>query len=480
MLELLNTILQYYCKIETYRPVVTGVSGGPDSLVLLDVLNRLGYPVIVGHLNHLIRPQGQLEASLVKKSAMERGLIYVCEEFDVPSYAREQKLSIETAAREIRYRFLFKLAGEYRAQAVAVGHTADDQVETILLHLLRGSGMAGLRGMSYSALPNQWSNTIPLVRPLLSIWRLEVLEYINRHELQPSDDVSNLDISYLRNRVRHELIPLLETYNPGVRKSIWRTAEIVKDDMTVLDHMVDQAWDNCLDEIGENYLSFRRNDFIKQAKSVQRYLLIRGVRKLRPGSWDYDFSIIDRGIRFIENARSGSVSELAQGLKLFADLDKLWLCGDERELPIWKQFPRLNHQQGVNISVPGRVFLSSDWVLQAVGPTLIEDEDHDEIFNNSDTYTTWVDADQLAHPLVVRGRVPGDIISPLGMGESTIKISDLMINLKIPSQARDFWPIVCDQQEVIWVPGMRMSHRVRVRADTKQVVKFSALSTPRE
>lgn len=472
MIELLRTILQYKCGLETYRPVVTGVSGGPDSLVLLDILYHFSYPVIVAHLNHLIRPEGEREASLVQKFAIERNLPYVIKKADVPAYASEHNLSIEEAARAIRYGFLFNLANERRAQAVVVGHTADDQVETVLMHLLRGTGLGGLKGMSYSALPNPWSEDIPLVRPLLGIWRSDILAYIHEHGLQPAEDLSNLDVSYLRNRVRHELIPLLETYNPGIRRQLWRTADIVKGDVSIVQNVIDKVWKNCLEETGRGYLSFRITDFREQEESIQRHLLVKSIRYLQPGVWDIDYGMIDRCVQFVASAKDGAQTEISKDLRMFLELDILWMATRETEVPSRSDWPQIAEQLVANLGIPGPITLPSGWKFVASQPVAI-DKFHDQYLDNADPYKVWIDADLVVEPIILRGRVSGDRIKPLGMANKTVKISDLMINLKIPKRARKNWPVLCDAKGVIWVPGLRMSNRVRVRPNTRRVIQFS-------
>src|SRR4030067_3134889 len=185
MLRCLEGILLDECQLEPTRKVLIGVSGGPDSLCLLDVLTQLGYPLVVAHFNHQLRPEAQLEAEQVRRFAESHGLSFVMGERDGRSFAREQRLSLEEAARVARYRFLFEQTEESGAQAVAVAPTADDQVETVLMHLLRGSGLAGLKGMSPRATPNSWSQTIPPVRPLLGVGRSEGLAYCEERGLKP-------------------------------------------------------------------------------------------------------------------------------------------------------------------------------------------------------------------------------------------------------------------------------------------------------
>jgi tRNA(Ile)-lysidine synthase len=196
VLEQFVSALKEKCLLDPGLPVLVGVSGGPDSLCMLDMLHQLGYPVIVAHLDHSLRAESAQEAEQLRQLAQSIGLTFVLERNDVDSYATSHSLSIEEAAREARYQFLFEQARQHQAQAVAVGHTANDQVETVLMHLLRGSGLPGLRGMSYRSLPNPWSKNIPLVRPLLGVWREEILAHLEQNGLVPTLDASNLDTRF--------------------------------------------------------------------------------------------------------------------------------------------------------------------------------------------------------------------------------------------------------------------------------------------
>ncbi|HEY2979690.1 MAG TPA: tRNA lysidine(34) synthetase TilS, partial [Anaerolineales bacterium] len=219
MLEKIESILQSACHLERGRLIVVGVSGGPDSLCLLHLLHQAGYPLLVAHFNHQIRPEAGDEAGAVEQFAARLGLRCVVGSADVSAHAQKNGLSIEEAARALRYGFLFEQARQAGAQAVAVGHTADDQVETVLMHFLRGAGLNGLQGMGYRTILRTFDSAIPIVRPLLGIWREEVLAYCTTYGLQPHFDRSNASPEYLRNRLRHTLIPVLESYNPKFREA---------------------------------------------------------------------------------------------------------------------------------------------------------------------------------------------------------------------------------------------------------------------
>jgi tRNA(Ile)-lysidine synthase len=185
MLENLKQILQDECQLNLSLPIVVGVSGGPDSLCVLDVLDRNGYSAIVTHFNHKLRSSSDEEAEIIRHFAEERGLQFILGEEDVSERVEREGESIEEAARNARYQFLFTCARSVGAQGVVVGHSADDQVETVLMHLLRGAGMSGLGGMTTRALPNAWSEHIPLVRPLLGVWRNQILDYCRERGLDP-------------------------------------------------------------------------------------------------------------------------------------------------------------------------------------------------------------------------------------------------------------------------------------------------------
>ncbi len=203
----------------------------------MEALRQAGYPVIVAHFNHQLRPDSDREATALEKAVSRKNLPAIFESGDVRGYAESKGLSIEEAARTLRYRFLFEQARECDAQAVAVGHTADDQVETVLMHFLRGAGLTGLKGMSYRSFLPVFDESIPVVRPLLDIWREETVEYCAANGLSPYYDPSNDSPDFLRNRIRHLLIPQLETYNPRFREALWRTAHSLAGDYSALSEL---------------------------------------------------------------------------------------------------------------------------------------------------------------------------------------------------------------------------------------------------
>ncbi|HZD57203.1 MAG TPA: tRNA lysidine(34) synthetase TilS [Anaerolineales bacterium] len=471
MLDRIQETLITECQLPASKTVLVGVSGGPDSLCLLDAMRQLGYPLIVAHLNHGLRAEARADAQRVKEFAGQLEVPFISAEADVGSIAGMKSLSIEEAARTARYEFLFAKAREFGAQAVAVGHTADDQVETVLMHLLRGAGLSGLKGMEFRALPNSWSQEIPLVRPLLSTWRSEVLEYLAGRDLQPVLDRTNLDTTIYRNRLRHELIPYLESYQPAVRPILWRMAQILGGDFDILEQVVARTWQDCILDLGPGYVSIRIEEFSRLPVGLKRHLLRRAMAVLRPGLRDIDFGSVERALGFLARPPHSRQQDLVANLRLLQEDNLLWVADWDADLP-HARWPQLQGKAEVELNVPGELNLPAGWRFQA---TLAEDRDaaRSAALANRDSYQAWIDLDQLSLPLKIRNRRAGDRFRPLGLGGHSIKLAEFMVNVKLDRRARSAWPLVCAGNAIIWVPGFRIGHPFRLRKETLRVAHLN-------
>jgi tRNA(Ile)-lysidine synthase len=474
MLENLKQILQDECQLNLDHPIVVGVSGGPDSLCVLDVLDRSGYPVLVAHFNHKLRSEADADAVTIQLLADQRDLRFMLGEGDVSERAEQEKESIEEAARNGRYRFLFNCAEEVGAQAVVVGHSADDQVETVLMHLLRGAGMSGLSGMRTRALPNAWSDHIPLVRPLIGIWRTQILAYCTERGFDPLIDASNHDITFFRNRLRHELIPYLESYNPAIRKLIWRTAKVMRGEMELVDQLVDAAWEDCLLAQGAGYIALDTQRCSQHPVSVQRHIIRRGISFLRPGLRDIGFNAVEKGVNNLQSANPYAEIDLISGLKLLTEPGKFWIAEWEAELPT-AEWPQVAEEE-IPLEIGGKVKLQAGWQLSArkVSKTILQGQ---KSWENQDTYEVWVDLVQIQLPLLVRARREGDRLQPFGMDGHSLKLSDSMINEKLPRRARERWPLVCSGEQIVWVCGYRSAHPFRITKTTTEAVELKLVRT---
>jgi tRNA(Ile)-lysidine synthase len=392
-------------------------------------------------------------------------------EEDVKLYAGAHRLSEEEAARILRYRFLFEQARQMGAQAVAVAHSADDQVETVLMHLLRGSGLAGLKGMQFFSLPNAWSQKIPLVRPLLEFWRDEILAYCEEHGLSPVLDPSNRDLSHFRNRLRLELIPVLEDYNPSIRRILWRTAEVLKGDFEIVEGEVDESWLACVSRSGEGFTAFDFQELERQKVGIQRHLFRRAIAALQPGIRDIHFEAIERALQYLNDPARPDQIDLIGHLRLVSEPGRLWIAAWDAELPS-DEWPQLKDKESLRLQLPGTLELPGGWQLRISSPSdaraaLREAE------ANADPYRAWLAVDPPQARLILRPSRPGERFRPMGMVEGSMKLSDFMINQKVPRRARPGWPLVDVGGEVAWVPGYRVGQGYRLTPESKFIVHFS-------
>jgi tRNA(Ile)-lysidine synthase len=468
MLDKFAMILQSDCQLEAQDLLVIGVSGGPDSVCLLHLLHSLGCNLLAVHVNPKLRPEADQEARIVEEFANSLGVDLISSQVDVYAFASQQVLSIEEAARTLRYKMLFEHAEKNNAKAVLVAHNADDQVETILMHLLRGSGLVGLRGMEYRRLPNPWSECIPLIRPLISTWREEILEYLTEHHLSFVVDHSNLDTTFFRNRLRHELLPYLEQYNPRIRENLLRMSQINKADYALIQELVDKAWQANLLSLGPGYMSFQLPGFRKLPTAIQRYLLREAIAYHLPSLRDIDFESIERGILFLGNELKVGQSDLIAGLRLVKEGDKFWLATWQVDLP-GTALPRVASKSVISIEIPTILQLDDGWQLSTELETHLA-EAMQQGYSNQDPFQAWFDLNGLELPLTIRARIPGERFQPLGMGGHSLKVSDLMVNLKLPRRARSSWPLLCSGDDILWIPGYRQSHIGRLQPGSQHII----------
>ena len=464
---MLEALLQDQCKLDRKLPVLVGVSGGPDSLCLLDILRQAGYRPIVAHFNHRLRPEAEADAQAVARLANGLGLPFATASADVGAYAHDQGLSLEEAGRMLRYGFLFASAREHAAQAVAVGHTADDQVETVLMHFLRGAGLAGLKGMEMRSLLPMFDPEIPLVRPLLGMWRTETEAYCREHSLEPHQDASNAELVYLRNRVRHSLIPELEKYNPRVKESIWRGAQALQADHAALQEVLAAEWTEVFADQGPGWIAFRRSGLLGVSTGIRRNLIRRAAELLRPASRDIGYAALNRALSWIASP-SGKQMDFVNSLSFLLEGDFLYMAGWEADLPS-AQFPQLSASRPLPLCM--MVELGNGWTLTA--EEVEAGEAREQALGNADPFTAWLDVSSSAGELLVRPPRPGDRFQPLGMTDGSIKLSDFFINEKLPRRARGRWPLVCKGEAIVWIAGYRPAHPFRLTEGTRRALHFS-------
>lgn len=479
VIERVRTTISEYGLFEAGETVVVGVSGGPDSLCLLHVLTRLRdelqIQLHVGHLDHAIRPESPDDARFVAETARAWALPATIERQDVPALAREEGFAIEQAARRARYRFLARVAGQVGARTVAVGHNADDQVETVVMHLIRGAGLAGLRGMQ-PKLPyppalgeheaQAVADTLTLVRPLLEVPRPAIEAYCQVHGLQPRFDRSNLDTTFFRNRLRHELIPELETYNPNIREVLRRTARVIADEYDYLRRQRARDWERVVTP-GDGCFVFDLAEWQRLHISTQRSLLRQAIRRLRRELRDIDWVHIENALQVANTKPAGSQATLPAGLALFKSYDS-FAVAEAEPLPDWP----LLHVQRLRLAIPGVTALP-DTGWQVVAGTMARSELTESELHDPDPWHIVMDLDAAGPELYLRRRQAGDRFQPLGMAGHSRTVAEFMVGEKIPQHVRDVLPIVVNaDNQIVWLAGWRLDERVRITETTARVLRL--------
>ena len=428
--------------------VVVAVSGGPDSVALLDILDyikeELGLELFVAHLDHRLRgEEARRDAEFVESIASARGLPFVLGTEDVGELARREGLSLEEAARKARYRFLERVCRNLRAERIALGHTSDDQAETVLMRLVRGGGRRGLAGMA----PKRGK----FVRPLLPVSREEVLEHLRERGLDFVEDSTNRDTYFLRNKVRHILLPLLrESFNPRISEVLCREAEVLRDEDDYLESRAEDALREALREVGEGKVVLDIGGLLNYHIAIRRRVVVSACRRLGCPS---DFEVVERVLRLAEE---GGLIELPGGVRAQASEGLLIL------------------RRGKVPSFERPLTVNGSTVVEEVGLEFraeVVERPPDEVLRE-DGLTAYIDLDSVRGSLVVRSRLPGDRIRPFGM-EGTRKVKDVLIDKKIPRLLRDEVPLVVDDEGVLWVVGVCLSERARVKESSKEALKIT-------
>jgi tRNA(Ile)-lysidine synthase len=420
--------------LEPGEALLVGVSGGSDSVALLDSLVKSGWRPHVCHLNHQLRgPASDADAEFVRELATQYGLKSTIEWRKVPGD--------EGGARRARLEFFAEVAAQTGIQKLALAHTADDQAETFLLRLLRGAGVPGLVGIW----PERQLGELRVIRPMLKVRRCEVLEYLSARGLNYREDASNADTRFTRNRIRHELLPMLERdFNPAIREVLLHTAEILRDEDFYLLHHVAQRF----------YMTVCQNDAVNvKALANCPVAIQRRVLRFWLGG------DAESGPRFTFD-QIEAVRHAALGESPSAEVDLPY------ELVVYREYEWLQKAGRRDLeAVRGRwpLSLSEETTINELGVKFVIGEEGERF-----------DADTLGDGLFVRTWENGDRFQPLGMdGEK--KLQDFFVDEKVPRRRRGRVPLVCTADgRIAWVVGHRIAEPFKVSDGTRRVVWLSA------
>ena len=448
-----QTILRYE-MIHSGDRVIVAVSGGPDSVCLLhllyDLMDELGIDLVVAHFDHGLRPkEDEAETAFVGDLAQSLALPFDTEKAALGPVV---DASIEEKARTARYHFLEKVRATHRAQRIALGHNLDDQAETVLMRLLRGSGPSGLAGI-----PPVRDGVI--IRPLIGVPRREIEDYLKGHHCAYMTDSSNLQTEYLRNKIRLQLMPLLQQYQPRLLERLGDTAELLRAENDYLDLVADR-W---LDEIGEkagekeDELSFPVHAFLELPTPLQRRVARQAIKRIR------------KSLRRIEVCHIRSIHHLAQAEKPQGALHL------PKGLVIQKSYDQLIFSDRAQKEPPSFHYLlkgPGTYALEEIGKTLtlVEIQKSGVLDPGHSPWTVYLDASKLRYPLIARSVRPGDRFMPLGM-RGHKKVKDFFMDLKVPSKVRRATPILLSGDTPLWLAGFRIDDRFKLRPDTKKILQ---------
>jgi tRNA(Ile)-lysidine synthetase-like protein len=452
--------------------VVVAVSGGADSLCLLHALRALqprhGGRLHVAHLDHRLRGEASAaEASRVADLARAWGLPATVGAVDVPALMQQEGLSAEEAARRARYRFLAGVAAAEGAAAIALGHTADDQAETVLMHIVRGAGPAGLRGMRPAAplAPGLAAGlALPrpprLVRPLLALTRAETESYCAACGLVPARDAWNEDPRFLRVRLRREVLPLLETINPRVRAALLRLAELAAVQEDGLEGLLDERWP-ALAAVDGGCVRLDLGAWRALPTALRLQALRRAVSAVRGHPEDLTGESTMAAAQ-MEGLAVGAEVALVEDLVARREYAAL-AVGRRAALDAAPSWPDLEGRI-VPLLVPGRTVLPGGHVLETevLLPAAAE-------YRAAGPLEAYLDAAACGRRLWLRTRRPGDRFRPLGLGGQK-KLQDLYVDERVPRSERDRVPLVVSPRGIAWVVGCRLDERFRVRPETARVL----------
>lgn len=446
--------------------ILLGVSGGPDSLAMLDLFSRIegefDLQLFVFHLNHCFREEAAEEAQFVEHICEEYGIKSFIEEYDVPRLAKEEGLSPEEAARKVRLNFLIERANNLIVDKIALAHHRDDLVETIFLNLIRGSGLNGLSGIT------PWTKIRDhnIIHPLLSISREEIEEYCQKRELNPRRDPTNQETIYTRNKIRHKVIPYIEKeINPSLKKVMARMSQIIKEEDQYLNDLAKKMINEILIEQDIDYVKLSLTGLRDMVPVMRRRVMRRAVYIVKNNPANLYYKHLTDIDWLISKGETGKLIELPDNVKIKRVYDHIIVKKGD--------FNYYDDQYLSVLSFPGKLSLPGDLIIETDIFSVKKFDNYDWRKEAEKNHVCLFDCNEVRFPLKVRNRRRGDKFKPLGM-KGVKKLKDFYIDEKIPAAEREQIPIIIDSNDlIIWVAGMRMNERVKITGNTQKIGRIN-------
>ncbi len=476
ILESAWNIVRTHEMLKPGMAVLVGVSGGPDSVALLDILLefsaslelRLG----VAHLNHGLRgTEADLDANFVQSLAKDRGLPYLGQLKNIRDEQKRTGRSLEEAARDARLKFLHEEAKRHGYEKIALGHHRDDHAEQVLINLLRGSGPDGLCGIP----PIRGR----IIRPLIRSTRAEILEYLSSRHLSFRIDRSNEDLCFLRNRIRLHLLPELQNkYNPGIADGLSRLGEILQAEKEWISGLVDPIFDSivCLQEARR--IEIRISAMLPCHPALQRRLVRKAIKRVKGDLRRITLSHVESVTDLIKPDRDGSRIDLPDRIRASRSPHRLVITREnmplrsipKEEAPGAEAYAyivskdRILTKQPICVPEAG-VFLTFE-KISASGSAIMAD------LRNIKKEEAFLDLAKLTFPLTIRNCRPGDRFVPLGMHGSQ-KLKKFWIDHKVESKRRNILPLLVSGNDIVWAAGFRIAESVKITPSTRMVLRVA-------
>jgi len=481
LLKTLTKTIQCHTMFEKNDRVLIGVSGGPDSIALLHLLIRLApchlLKLGVAHLNHSLREDmSDNDAAFVSSHTQSTGLKCYCCKEDIRKYQRRHKLSLEHAARRIRYRFLIRTAEEEKFNKIALAHHCDDNAELILMNLLRGSGPLGLSGIP--PVRNAAGLKIKIVRPLIDVSKTQIMDYLDEAHLPYITDSSNSDTQYLRNRIRHDLIPHLQkSYNPSVTQTLNQLGNITRTEEEWADSLVTPLFQKAVIAQSHSSVTFSILKLRACHPAAIRRIIRRAICGIKGDTKRITYSHIALVIQLLQDGPVIGSLDLPDRIRVRRNNNNLVFVLEKTDLRRLK--PSL-----ANIKMPVFNYLIAKpdklnivWIkeigLQLKFSEFLINRRHFQIDPNPNI--ACLDAGAISFPLIIRNWQSGDRFRPLGMTGSQ-KLAKFFNSQKIEMSRRIKYPVLLSRDEIIWVAGYRIADGFKITASTQKALKIELWS----
>jgi len=446
--------------IESGDKILVALSGGPDSICLLNILlelkEELNIDIAAAHLNHLLRGKDAFkDEEYVINICNSMGIKCFVKRVDINGYAKEHKLSSEMAGRNVRYNFFDEIVEEEGFNKVATAHNANDQAETILFRLMRGTGLEGLGGIKASR-----DNKI--IRPILCLSREQVEKYIELKNLNPRIDKTNFEKIYNRNKIRLDILPYMkENFNEDIIQTLNRMSLLLQKDNKFLENLSLSFYNKYCIQYDDYFII--KKEIFKEEESIVNRVLRHAITRYSKSNYDFEMKHIYK-ISYLAKNNSGKSVDLPNGIYVEN------IYGDIYIKNKIKKYDINNKKEKIILSKDNTNKNTIEFNKFSIEFSVMSNYQSNDIRLNQGNLMQYFDFDKINDNISIRNRNDGDKLIPLGMSGSK-KLKDIFIDMKIPKEERDNIPILCFDEKIAWIIGIRTSENYKLTNESKNILK---------